>query len=205
MAYIVYVQVDPRVLVPRYVGYTSKTLDERAAEHLRDSRCIRERNRRVYKWWRSLAKESVSPVSSCIEMCETEAKAKAAEVFFIALFRQAGCNLTNGTDGGDGFAGYMHTPEQREKQAAKMSGRRASAETRLKMSVSGRGRPKSVSTREAMRDSHGGRRVVDEAGVIYLGASDAARQLGLNRGSVSRAARHPGYKVDGHSFRYMES
>lgn len=85
-----------------------------------------------------------------------------------------------------------------------------SSETRQKISEASRGRvPWSVGAtfsddmKLRMSRAKGGRRIVDESGVVYLGASDAAKRLGLSPGGVSRAAKTGG-RAGAHTFRYAE-
>ena len=93
---------------------------------------------------------------------DCEASALADEVLWIRELRQAGYVLTNMTDGGEGLSnpsietreklskskmgnklciGRCLSAETKEKIAATKRGRTHSADTRLKMSLAGRGRP----------------------------------------------------------------
>lgn len=71
-------------------------------------------------WKRTVAKHGLK-VDIAAEW-PTEAEAFEHEKFLIACFRDMKMPLVNQTDGGDGLAGYVLTPEQRELQLARMLG-----------------------------------------------------------------------------------
>jgi hypothetical protein len=112
---VVYALIDPRVGTPRYVGKTVQMPERRLAEHLRDARAGKN-PARVYRWIRSLERDGVRPEILVIE--HGPADLNDAERRCIRVFRDAGVDLVNHTEGGDGGAtmtGRSLTPEQRHK------------------------------------------------------------------------------------------
>jgi len=70
------------------------------------------------------------------------------ERWWIAWMRELGCDLTNGTDGGDGgYIAAAQTPEARAKRIASNKGRKRSEEFCRKNSERQRGHAVSVETR----------------------------------------------------------
>jgi hypothetical protein len=57
-----------------------------------------------------------------------------AERFWIAYFKQMGCQLTNLTDGGEGLLGYRHSDVTKAKISDANKGKSCSAETRKRLS-----------------------------------------------------------------------
>lgn len=91
------------------------------------------------------------------------------EVFYIAEYgrRDLGYGpLTNGTDGGEGVAGYRHTDEQKAHHSAVMKGRKIdngrlgkkhSIETRDKIAIGNKGKIVSDETRAKLSLAHKGK------------------------------------------------
>lgn len=89
----------------RYVGKTSKALEDRLAGHLKDKcKCHRT------NWIKSLSEK---PIICLVETVD-ESEWQEREKFWIKHFRDSlGCDLVNGNDGGVG--GHNPTKETREK------------------------------------------------------------------------------------------
>lgn len=121
----------------RYVGKTEKALARRLQEHLSEARGPK-RNHRL-NWLRSC---SQPPTIELIEETSTEL-GTASEIYWIALARVYGCNLVNGTDGGEGASGHRHSPETRKKLSRANRGKKRSSEfcNHLRVINSGRGHP----------------------------------------------------------------
>lgn len=118
----IYGLVDPRSNELRYIG---KTIDlgQRYRDHLKDKTTGHRGN-----WLRSLKRAGVKPVMVEIEQTDQENWA-AAERFYIAFFRHAGCNLINSTDGGDD--GWSHLPEVRKKISENSGSRRPEVKAKI--------------------------------------------------------------------------
>lgn len=101
----IYTLHDPQTMAVRYVGKTSKTLEDRLAGHLKDKcKCHRT------NWIKSLTEK---PIIRLVETVD-ESEWRERETFWIKHFRDSlGCDLVNGNDGGVG--GHNPTKETREK------------------------------------------------------------------------------------------
>lgn len=155
--YVVYVLSDPRDNAIRYVGVSSRSAYRRLWEHIHRALKTPLRNHRVC-WIRSLLQRGLEPVLTIVESGTGDWA--ESERTWIAAFRGIGCNLVNGTDGGDGVMGLRHSSESKARMAIAHLGKRASVETRAKMSRSRRGHPGVKFSPEAlarMSASHIGR------------------------------------------------
>ncbi len=95
---MIYVLTDPTTGRPRYVGRTSKSVDERLSSHLTDARAKSNRSRGSAKilWIRSLLRQNMRPLIRSVEVVEP-ADASAREAAWIRDLRRAGEDLTNGS------------------------------------------------------------------------------------------------------------
>ncbi len=180
----------------RYVGKTDD-LKRRVWEHFSSARRGTKRTRHVYCWIWSLLKKGPEPDRFVIRECETEQEALETERHFIAYFRFIGCRLTNETEGGEGCRPTATTRRRISEATQKQW---ATQHERMVASIR---KPKSTSGRINMSRAKGGRPIADEGGAVYASASDAAKRLGLDARSVSRAAK-TGWTCRGHHFRYAE-
>lgn len=92
---------------------------------------------------------------------------ETAERYWIGYFRGAGCDLVNGTDGGQGTPGQRHTPEARAKMSAAKSKPRGprgpmSAEQKAKLSAAAKRQMARPGAREAISRVHTGKTISDE-------------------------------------------
>lgn len=142
----------------------------------------------------------------CILKISSVETLNSDEISLIAHYRSLGYRLTNLTEGGEGTAGYVPT-----------------AETRLRMSLAGRGKPKSrahvKAVADAMRGKHhseeakkhisegrkgrGCRPVKDENGTIYPSIKAAAETLNLWQPHVSMVLSGKLKHAEGHIFSYV--
>ena len=125
---------DPTV---RYVGMTSKSVEERFELHLRTSR----KNKRlpVHDWMR-----------------------KYPDITFIILHENLtvdealALEILNLTKGGHGTFGYKHPPEARARISAVQKGKVLPEEQKAKMSASHTGKKRSAAERAAIGDGRRG-------------------------------------------------
>ena len=104
----IYALVDPRTLKIRYVGKADNPY-QRYCRHLIDKYpCHR------VDWIRSLLKIGLLPIQQILEECD-KSEWEQKERYWIAFERKQGYDLTNGTDGGDGYRGGKHTEESKRK------------------------------------------------------------------------------------------
>lgn len=99
-----------------------------------------DKTRRAYdcnrnKHWAHVVNKSGHTVHIASKW-KTEYEAFEHEKFLIACFKDLNIQLTNMTDGGEGWSGATHTEEFKIHMREKMVGRTMSIETKKKMSVS---------------------------------------------------------------------
>lgn len=110
---LIYVLTEPLSGEIRYVGWTATSLEIRLARHLRDARHGSDHRR---TWLRSLQRRGLTPTIDAIQSVPFSCWAEA-ERYWIRHFRERGCPLTNGTDGGEGTPGQTHTAEARARMS----------------------------------------------------------------------------------------
>ena len=88
----------------------------------------KKRNKR-HNWIRSLLRQGYVPIIELVQEV-SESSWQQAESYWVSYFKNLGCDLTNGTLGGDGP--HAHTDEARARQSAAQMGRKDSSETRAK-------------------------------------------------------------------------
>lgn len=145
----IYGLIDPETLDLRYIGKSIRPL-ERLQNHMNErSNCHRSH------WLQSLKARGLKPEMVIIEEIHGAWPWQESERYWIALARKLGAPLTNNTDGGDGveglpaetrkrmaavWKGRKHKPETVEKFRLINTNRKASPETRAKMSAAQKGR-----------------------------------------------------------------
>lgn len=121
-ATIIYGLADPRDGQLRYVGKTVRDLEWRLRGHLNGAR--KKRNRKDH-WINRLILKDLRPDIFVIEVVR-DGDWVEAERFWIAYFRAIGANLLNYTSGGEGEPGF-----------------RVAEETKRRISLGNKGKPKS--------------------------------------------------------------
>ena len=104
----IYVLIDPRTNLIRYVGKTVQKLSYRLTQHLTE-----KSNHKRSTWIKSLKNKGLIPIIEEIDFCDWE-ESSNLEINWIKKYRLEGVNLTNMTDGGDGTIGIIPTKEQLE-------------------------------------------------------------------------------------------
>lgn len=132
----------------RYIGITSKNIQVRINEHLKD---LSRTNVKTHKknWIVSCMNLGKQIGYIILEDNLTQEEAFKKEIEYIKLFKSFGANLVNGTLGGDGVRvtndvrmkfkqrkGFRHTKETREKMSIMRKGKKLSDETKRRMSES---------------------------------------------------------------------
>lgn len=144
MAHQIYALYGPREGEERirYVGYTSKTLENRINEHCFESAKIANSHRT--KWVRSLLRANVRPAGMCLEHV-TETNWKEREQFWIKTLRERGFNLVNSTDGGEGLINPTDEVRGRISQSVRATGKSKGNQHR-------KGKPHSEADRKKISD-----------------------------------------------------
>lgn len=216
-----------------YVGKTTRSLEERTAEHLRNSRTSYI-DRAIRKHgWKNFSVE-------IIETCETLEQLNEREKFWIREFNCKKPNGYNLTDGGEGIPGYKAppelsarlsvqrkgkkvTPEQSAKISAKLTGREFTDEhkanisaakmghsvpdeTRAKLAIAKTGKKDSVETRAKKSASAATKRPVRcvETGEIFPFMKDAMAWAKISRHVLRKACLNENYIAGGYHWQYAD-
>lgn len=132
----------------RYVGVTAVGKEKkRLKQHLAAARSNKSAYHQL-QWLRSLAE---APVVEVLEQCFPWNRDER-EKYWIALFRDYGHQLTNATEGGDGFGPGAQHP---------CYGRPKSSECRQKLSAVHQGRAPSPKAIEKTREANIGKKLPD--------------------------------------------
>jgi hypothetical protein len=130
----IYALIDPISLEVRYVGKADNP-------HSRYLAHLRELTATTHKicWLKSLIKQNLKPILQILEQCGKERKFwKPRETDWIAFYKKIGCDLTNSTNGGDGFSDP--TGEIAKKISASKKGKHLSEEHKIKLSITHKGK-----------------------------------------------------------------
>lgn len=122
----------------RYVG-KSKNPVRRFGSHL--SRANKDCDHRS-NWIRFLLSVGLKPKLEILDEV-SETHWQQLEVAYIEFFREQGCDLVNGTLGGEdppSWLGKKHSPETSAKQSARQLGKKRSLEMRARLSASKHGK-----------------------------------------------------------------
>lgn len=148
----IYGLIDPETNMLRYIG-KSVNPPVRLRQHISK----RNKNTHKNKWIQKLIKNNLKPLLMIIDDVP-KSEWVFWEIFYISYFNSIGCPLTNSTIGGDGIS--SQNKETRQKIADSLKGRNGKKHSdlsRLKMSMSQRGRKILESTRQKMSDARKGK------------------------------------------------
>ena len=127
----------------RYVGKTTKPLTTRISHHLSTAKL--RRNYRE-KWVMSLIEKGLKPVIKYLDAIEgTNEHGSWLEIEWISILGASG-RLVNGTEGGEGATGYVHSPEKRAKMSASANRRWADPQERARQGTRSEGKKQSSTT-----------------------------------------------------------
>ena len=144
MTTFIYALLDPITKEVRYVGKADKP-SKRFRRHLRENSTEATHKAR---WIKVLLDNGLRPLLEVIDEV-LQSEWKAAEAAYISFYKEEGCNLVNGSPGGDGFGSREDNPN---------FGKTLSASTRAKLSLARKGFRPSDQTRIIMSNSQRGRR-----------------------------------------------
>lgn len=182
---IIYGLSDPRTSELRYVGRTKRKLNVRLQQHLQPA--YLKPNTHKNAWVKSLLSDGIKPEIFEIETTEDF----EAEEFWIAYFKSLGCNLTNGTKGGEGWkAGMKHSEESRK---------------RISLSHLGKKRgPQSLERRTKTSEIMGGKKFKDNLGRIFNTIPQASKELGISIPQIWRVLKGQSRSTHNLKFSYLE-
>lgn len=131
MSIFIYGLVDPRTKDIRYVGKSNKPM-RRLTNHIRAA--LAGSRQHSGRWIAQVVGAGRRPELVILGFAASNEEACLAEREWIARCRDAGFDLTNKTDGGDGQSpGYRWPDEARQKLSAATKGRRISEQHRQNM------------------------------------------------------------------------
>lgn len=144
----------------------------------------------------------------------TKPEADDIEKTYIALYQSNISNFGyNKTDGGDGHLGYSPTEETRKKISSTLTGHEVSDETRQKLSIAQKGKPKNYTEEylQRLREERIGKPLSEkhmsaisksvlciETGIIYKSCREAGRMTGIDYNAICNVCNHKyGFKTAG--------
>jgi hypothetical protein len=195
--WVVYVLIDPRDDLIRYVGVTVRSKRLRMNEHLSKAR----KGGQSYRdsWLRQLLDLKLKPKLQVIETVD-ESEWEAAEKRWIKHFKDAGARLTNLTDGGEGNPGYVPTPELRAKWSAIRKGKKYPPGRKGAML----GKNHDIFARAKISAAGIGRRHTDES-KAKLSAAHKGKVLSQEHKAKLRAAKHGKTLAESHKRKIREA
>lgn len=189
MQIIIYILKCPRTGRVRYVGKTSKTLQWRLDAHLSDAQSKRLGRRGT--WLRSLIRDGLKPVIELDYIVADGQSWQEIERERISFYRSVGCDLVNGTEGGEGL--YEPTDEVRARMSASRKvllatpeGKEISRRGGLKSGPLNKGKVRTIEQRVRIAAGHTGR-IVSAETRAKMSASQLKRTD--KRGPQSEEAR----------------
>jgi hypothetical protein len=122
----IYTLSDPITNEVKYIGKTNN-INRRLKDHISNS-SLSELNKKN-NWIISLLKNKLVPKIEILDEI-VESDIDFYEIFYISLFKSWGFNLTNGTNGGDGYdwTGKKHSKESNLKNKMNSPGRKSVAQ-----------------------------------------------------------------------------
>lgn len=125
----IYKLIDPNTKKVRYIGQTICPIKQRLQKHLSDCKRF---NTHVACWINSLSNNNLKPDIEVLEIVELS-KLDEREIFYIAKFREDGCDLTNTHLGGQ--CNRIYSEETKRKIANSLKGKVQSKETKEKRRI----------------------------------------------------------------------
>jgi len=208
----IYTLSDPRTNEIRYIGKTSRTLNQRLTNHISDARVKRYKNHNC-NWIQSLLKLDLFPKIELLDSIESTDDWEWLESYWIAQFRAWGFRLTNLTNGGDGNKGQVFSAESIEKRAAANRGQKRTDEFKERHSKLLKGIPKSDTAKANIRAvvvKNQGRKVVqlDLKTLEFIKEweciIDPARFYSVDSSSLMRCCQGKFKKSAGYKWMYLE-
>ena len=151
----IYALCDPDTGYLRYVGKSDnpqKRLSSHMAESVRSNFCRR------HHWIVGLVKSGLTPTLIILEEVQRH-EWVSAEQFWIASMRLAGCDLVNGSDGGEGNKNCRLSAITRQRMSAAKIGVPLTPAQRIHFVGMRRGVEVTAKTRKKMSDAHKGQKL----------------------------------------------
>lgn len=148
---------------PFYIGIGTKRNHKHFSLKAEYNRAY-ETNRKESYIWNNIVNKTSYEIEILLESDDYNF-IKEKEIEFISLYGRINNNtgiLTNMTDGGDGFIGYIPSKEKIEKHKIFMTGRKQSQEEKQKRNESRKGYLHSEETKLKISNSHKGKKTSKE-------------------------------------------
>ncbi|MFM2394614.1 MAG: hypothetical protein RLZZ546_2596, partial [Bacteroidota bacterium] len=113
----IYLLLCPYTNIPKYIGKTKFSVEERLKSHIKESK-MKSKNNKKIAWIRSLLKTNLKPTYEILEICN-EKNVNFWEQHYISLFRSWGFDLKNMTNGGDGQTNMSEENKNKLSEACK--------------------------------------------------------------------------------------
>jgi hypothetical protein len=142
MQNVIYGLFDPFTKELRYIGKTGN-LKRRIAEHYNP--CRLKTNTHKNNWLKSIITQNKKADVFILEECKSYEDLYLAEIELIEYYKYIGCDLVNGTPGGDGRSNHKLSNETKRKISESNRGKHSvghkhSKETKIKISESAKKR-----------------------------------------------------------------
>lgn len=172
----IYTLSDPITNKVKYIGKTKSSLKYRLSQHIRDS-LNNGTNTHKKAWIRGLVIKELLPIIEELEIILNDDCWEHREQYWIAQFKSWGFKLTNMTDGGNGNQNQVFSKNSKLKKSLSLKGRTVSEKTREKISKSHLGKKLSKSSKEKIRLCNLGKKQSEETKAkrykaVYLINSD---------------------------------
>ena len=176
MSVVIYLLLCPDSGEVRYVGKTKAPLHVRLAAHISEAKHLDLGYRG--NWLRSLIAAGKKPVIVRDTDIDDGADWAAVERARIAYFRQCGCRLVNGTDGGEGLRDPSDEVRSRMSASARNRARRPEGQKLL----SENGKKTGPLNRGKPRPPHVGLRVAESNRLRVVTAETRAKMSATRKG-----------------------
>ncbi len=205
--FIIYGLVDPGTKQLRYIGKSiNGTLRARSCHTSSYTKFNTHKN----NWLKSLVTRNLKPNVIIIQEFSdiNNNDLYQFEIKWIAYFKNMGCPLTNGTDGGPGRISHQ-TEETKAKISKSHKGMEKpwlrTKEVRLKVGKLLKGKTHTVSmeSRRQMSRSKGGKLFKDQNGNIYFTLREAFEKLNIDVRLIHRVLNKKAKQTHGFYFEYL--
>lgn len=180
-AIYIYALIDPRDGEVRYIGKSCRPR-ERLMNHCNEH----SRTWRVH-WIQQLVSLGLRPTLAILETLPCDADWQTTERRWIAMGKERGWKLTNGTSGGDGVSDL--SPEVRARMRLTWLGRKHRPDSLLKIGIASKGRVRSAESIAHMRRIMTGRHITWNDKVRHAMEKLTADQVRAIRTAIATGER----------------
>lgn len=100
MERLIYTLIDPKTNLVRYVGQTTKKLEQRLSAHINKAKNSSNKTTHKNTWIKSLINENLRPIIKLVEVVSDD-EWKEKEKYYIKKYKEFGFDLLNLSEGGD--------------------------------------------------------------------------------------------------------